>query len=111
MSSSAHLHAKFFIQLPLILQLSPILPLGIEGRLTSEARALKQVEPRPGTGLHTGLTKRLCKSLLDNQISYFSSQIINAATSAGDTPEIRAACPKFKGLTAFSFSLASSRKP
>ena len=35
----------------------------------------------------------------------------NAATSAGLTPLIRAACPKFSGRTAASFSLASSRRP
>ena len=45
----------------------PLISDEFEGRLTSEAWALKQVEPRPGTGQHTGLNKRSCKSYLDNQ--------------------------------------------
>ena len=40
-----------------------------------------------------------------------SSQIINAATSAGETPEIRDACPRLAGRTSESFSRASSRRP
>ena len=37
--------------------------------------------------------------------------IIKTAISAGDTPEMRLACPKFSGRIRLSFSLASSRRP
>ena len=40
-----------------------------------------------------------------------SRQIINAVKSAGLTPEMRLACPKFRGRMAFSFSRASRRSP
>ena len=40
-----------------------------------------------------------------------SRWIISAATSAGLTPEIRLAWPRFMGCTAESFSRASSRRP
>ena len=39
------------------------------------------------------------------------SQIISAPMSAGDTPEMRLACPRFRGRTALSFSRASKRSP
>ena len=39
------------------------------------------------------------------------SQTMRTDTSAGDTPEIRLACPRFWGRWAFSFSAASSRSP
>ena len=40
-----------------------------------------------------------------------SSAIIKAATSAGETPEIRAAWPRFPGRMASSFCRASRRRP
>ena len=40
-----------------------------------------------------------------------SRWIISAATSAGETPEIRPACPRFWGRMALSFCRASRRRP
>ena len=42
---------------------------------------------------------------------YFSSHTMRAAISAGETPEIRLAWPRFRGRTSFSFWRASSRRP
>ena len=41
----------------------------------------------------------------------FSKNTISAATSAGDTPEILLACPKFSGRMRFNFCRASNRRP
>ena len=43
--------------------------------------------------------------------SHPCSQIISTPISAGETPEMRLAWPKFSGRTAFSFSRASRRRP
>ncbi len=40
-----------------------------------------------------------------------SSQTISAAISAGETPEMRLACPIFSGRISFSFWRASRRRP
>ena len=43
--------------------------------------------------------------------SWFCSAIISAAMSAGETPEMRLACPRFSGRISASFSRASRRRP
>ena len=74
---------------------------------------------QPGR-LRTGIHRHLrCDAV--GQIQHFHvasplsvrvcSQIIRAAMSAGDTPEMRLACPRSRGRTAASFSRASSRSP
>ena len=42
---------------------------------------------------------------------FASTHTISAATSAGDTPDMREARPKFSGLIFASFCLASRRRP
>ena len=48
-----------------------------------------------------------------NYLAHFKLSIytISTLTSAGDTPEMRLACPKLSGRIFFSFSRASSRSP
>ena len=68
---------------------------------------------RPGpTTLHLvgqgpcALPRGCCKAN-----SYPCSQIISTPISAGETPEMRLAWPRFSGRTALSFSRASRRRP
>ena len=44
-------------------------------------------------------------------LSFYPRYTIRAARSAGDTPDMREACPMFLGFIAESFSRASMRIP
>ena len=57
-----------------------------------------------------GVGQLMCRHA-SASLSCVCSQISSAATSAGDTPDTRPACPTFKGRRALSFSRASSRRP
>ena len=50
------------------------------------------------------------KSCVNSKIYMPFKYTISAAASAGETPEMRVACPRFLGLTALNFCLASIRR-
>ena len=85
-----------------------------DGKAAGEVRAVVVSDLERGDG-QLGHPQRKEKSQFTHGHSSLSrwvwSQIISAPTSAGETPEMRLACPRFRGRTASSFSRASRRRP
>ena len=92
-------------------------PFGFFGRgecgaliMESIWRAPQRGKPlsRKGGGCPLRSKKKICLF----QIFFFEERYtISTATSAGETPEMRPACPRFSGRILFSFCRASSRSP